>query len=719
MNKKKLIREIANRTGFSICISKKIVDSLIQTICCALKRGERVSLKDFGVFCNIEKQSKRYYDIPAGKIKTYPTKRVVKFIPYKRFKERLFIKTLDFRKEDDGSIGNSIVLEKKIFSAPLNSKIRTSEKNYTNVKPIFGEKNVSQRVTRQAEIDTSDLFFEGNFLFDHFIGEGEHNKFPSIKVSHEGTPILVPRIDKIGATIGVMEPVLLAHLYNMCKEINGIKILENVKLPILNRNYSYRPDFCLYWKEKKLYIDIEIDEPYDIVSRKPIHYLKNGDDLRDRYFIRNGWCVIRFAEQQIKDNIEGVINYIKRVLRWLTEDSEIQFYKDTLDSIDRWSYEEAIEMSSSNVREHYLDLPHYVSPDESLSIDNVSGLRQDISTFIKPAEDILPELATIQKECEWLSIVNNVKQSNCEYCIVTRVNGYHWIFTCESLKILSKGEQSIITGESPLGFDVNFPLEDLVEIAPLKNLFSDVHWENHSSIEDLEKILFDTIANGKPIWIAYNSDNSGFSTRFLSNLAYCNISYYDVVYYDAPHIGLGHCLKYGMYSLTHFHAFCSNRKEFRMFAADGRIQELKVLNCDHVYYWNEEYANSFARLVMHPYEPNNGHAFFENADEILRIMPRNEFESLLLQGNLANFQVMKGEISKAIATYQQKPYNFLVTPSLTWGEACMSDIKFFINLCNEHVKDQYFPEKELDANIIKRNFEEALGLLTKSHWMQD
>lgn len=65
-------------------------------------------------------------------------------------------------------------------------------------------------------------------------------------------------------------------------------MLDNVKLPILNRNYSYRPDFCLYWAKKQLYIDIEIDEPYDIVSRKPIHYQGNGDNLRDRYFIRNG-----------------------------------------------------------------------------------------------------------------------------------------------------------------------------------------------------------------------------------------------------------------------------------------------------------------------------------------------------------------------------------------------------------------------------------------------
>lgn len=65
----------------------------------------------------------------------------------------------------------------------------------------------------------------------------------------------MPQIDKVGVTVGVMEPVLQVHLYNMCKEIDEIKVLENVKLPICNRNYSYRPDFCLYW-EKKIFISI-------------------------------------------------------------------------------------------------------------------------------------------------------------------------------------------------------------------------------------------------------------------------------------------------------------------------------------------------------------------------------------------------------------------------------------------------------------------------------
>ena len=283
------------------------------------------------------------------------------------------------------------------------------------------------------------------------------------------------------------------------------------------------------------------------------------------------------------------------------------------------------------------------------------------------------------------------------------------------------GENGIglITGESPLGIELKFPLDEITEVAPLEELFSDIHWEYKSSMSSndyniLNEILFDAIANGKPIWIAYDSNNSGYSTRFLSNLAYV----WHLTYFDAPHIGLGHCMKHGIQQLTHFYAYCSKRKEFRMFAADGRIQKLKVLNCNNVYLYDDEYAYSFARLVMHPYENINGNAFFENAEEILRIMPQNELESTFVQGNLANLQVIRGEIDKAISTYQQKPYNFFIGPSMTWGETCISDIKDFINMCKEHLNDNSFYEG-LDANIIMHRFEEVLTELTSSSWMRD
>lgn len=714
MNKKDLIKEITNRTDLSINRSKIVVDCLVKNISMALKQGERVTLRDFGAFSNVEKQSKRYYDIHTGKIKNSQSKRIVKFVPYKKFKEQLApLKVLDVHKENDGSIGDLLTVGKFVYSTSQHYQ-RVKRKNKTHAKPIIGRKNTGQRINRDQEEKNICLSFDGHFLFDHFLGESEHKEFPSLKVPKKNTPVLKPHIDNIGTTVGVMEPILLEQLINMCKEIDGIKVLENMKIPILNRNYSYRPDFCLYWKKKNLYIDIEIDEPYDIVSRKPIHYQGNSDNLRDQYFTRNGWCVIRFAEQQVEENIEGVINYVRRILRWLTDENDIKINEDTLLPINRWSYEEAAEMSSSNAREHYLGLPDYVQT----IVNDAPEATQKAFTFVKPDEDILPKMTPPSPtESKWENIINEIKQSKYEHCILTRTNGYQWVYTCKSLHTQSLNGVYHVEGQSPLGIELHFPLDEIEKLVPLEKLFSDVHWEYHSSMslkdfEALREILFDAIVNGKPIWVAYHSSNSGYSTRFLSNIAKA----WNTTSFFAPHIGLGHCQKYGINSLSHFYAYCSNRKEFRMFAADNRIKELKVLNCNHAYLIDEAYAHSFADLVMSPYEAHNGNAFFENADEILSIMPRNEFDSLFVQGNLANLQVMKGEINKAVLTYKKFPFNCFINPSLTWGETCISDIHFFIKLCKEHLNDSYFYEG-LDANILLRNFEETLKLLMQSSWM--
>ena len=55
MNKKQLIREVARLTGFSFRLSKKVVDCFVQTITSELEQGRKISLKDFGAFCNVKR----------------------------------------------------------------------------------------------------------------------------------------------------------------------------------------------------------------------------------------------------------------------------------------------------------------------------------------------------------------------------------------------------------------------------------------------------------------------------------------------------------------------------------------------------------------------------------------------------------------------------------------------------------------------------------------
>lgn len=313
-----------------------------------------------------------------------------------------------------------------------------------------------------------------------------------------------------------------------------------------------------------------------------------------------------------------------------------------------------------------------------------------------------------KKESKWVSIIKDIAKSKCEYCKVIKKDGYQWIYD-KNMKIISKNGNEFLTGKSPFEYDLEIPIDQIKDLVPLKTLFSETKWKYHSGmqLEDFNKmreILFDAIANGKPIWVAYRG-----CTRFLSHLE-CGGSRAPLY---SPHIGLGHCIKYG---LSEFRAYCSNRKAIRIFATDYRLKELKVLDCDHVYFYSEAYGISFALLIMDIYKDQNGCSFFENADKILEIMPKKERENSITQVNFANYQVLKGCINKAVELYQQKPYDYFISPSKTWGEECIADIKYFINLFKErqHWNNYY----GINLKILLHNFNEVLNRLEQSNWMR-
>lgn len=98
-------------------------------------------------------------------------------------------------------------------------------------------------------------------------------------------------------------------------------------------------------------------------------------------------------------------------------------------------------------------------------------------------------------------------------------------------------------------------------------------------------------------------------------------------------------------------------------------------------------------------------------------MPKRELDSPITQVNLADFHVLNGDIYRAIELYQQKPSGLFLTPSCTWGEACIADVKFFVKLFKEHLKDSsdYY---DFNAKKQKQNFEKVLRILTQSPWIQ-
>ena len=78
------------------------------------------------------------------------------------------------------------------------------------------------------------------------------------------------------------------------------------------------PDMIYYNEEYGIGIVIEIDEEIAQENNEPIHYFENKRDyIRNEFFFKEEWSIIRFSEQQIIKNILGSVaiiwNFIKSI----------------------------------------------------------------------------------------------------------------------------------------------------------------------------------------------------------------------------------------------------------------------------------------------------------------------------------------------------------------------------------------------------------------------
>ena len=163
-------------------------------------------------------------------------------------------------------------------------------------------------------------------------------------------------------------------------------ILKNI---VVNdgRKYPYQPDYVFYYPEKKIFIDIEIDEPYAYQSKKAIHI---NDNKRNDYFLQKGWSIIRFAEVQITKFPELCCKIISEHIRNLTgENIWIEGFHEleNLKIIKAWNLIEAKKMASNSYRQTYLKFLKKIN--EKRASINIIGDGIFLNNQIKETKDIL------------------------------------------------------------------------------------------------------------------------------------------------------------------------------------------------------------------------------------------------------------------------------------------------------------------------------------------
>ena len=136
------------------------------------------------------------------------------------------------------------------------------------------------------------------------------------------------------------------------------QIYTDLALRIPNFKRPYTADFTYIDKEIKLFIDIEIDEPYIYNTREPRHYIGYWkDQIRNDFFNNKGWIVIRFSEEQVVRYPDSCCKFIAQQIAEITGNSAItsQFAQTPdLQPQQQWTEKEAIEMANRKERDDYL-----------------------------------------------------------------------------------------------------------------------------------------------------------------------------------------------------------------------------------------------------------------------------------------------------------------------------------------------------------------------------
>lgn len=159
---------------------------------------------------------------------------------------------------------------------------------------------------------------------------------------------------------GLSHQFFLNHLIHHLgsKHNNSKGILES--LTYLNKYFTYKPtsrpyvsDFAYVNDKIGLVLLIEIDEPYTIQNKEPIHL---NDNDRNSFFLKLNWIIIRFSEEQILMYPNESCNFISELILEFEEPSGRLGLPNSLPFIERWNDFNIHRLINSNYRENYLKI---------------------------------------------------------------------------------------------------------------------------------------------------------------------------------------------------------------------------------------------------------------------------------------------------------------------------------------------------------------------------
>lgn len=203
-------------------------------------------------------------------------------------------------------------------------------------------------------------------------------------------------------------------------------IYVNVKIESAQDNGNvYFPDFLLCsddGKIKKIYYDIEIDEPYVQSTGEPIH-CEGMDYSRDDFFSNNDVVVIRFAESQIFKNPYKCVQYIIDLHKNITSMTSWPKLVRCGFKVERWSKELSIEWSKIHYRDTYAPSMSYYDH-YNITYNNDNWRLISASQLDEKSIEAISEIKAVKwysKKC----LLINMKSGEQRYIDINPMNSFN------------------------------------------------------------------------------------------------------------------------------------------------------------------------------------------------------------------------------------------------------------------------------------------------------
>lgn len=654
MIKSELISQIRLKTRLSKKEIQNFLRSFTSVISDALANGEDVRIRNFGRFTVKEQKERKYYNFRTNKVEVAPKKKKAVCI-LAPFSKKVHVITPQIVRIDNTDKYVSVFVKSK----PRNSQSINSYQTLGG-NMIIPYLAVGNRKEMGVATETLEFKYWGKVIngLDKKDSLSKEN-YPFCLIPQKDTPILACT-SFVGTVNGVSEPKLFNKLGQLRKIEKEIELLKEVSLPIRNRNYGYKPDIAIVWKSKGICIDVEIDEPYDILSRKPIHYTDEdcGDYLRNAYFLQNGWYVIRVSEEQVINHLDKVYNFVSQFIYAISQDERFKSIID-IKPVKRWTREEAKLMAERNSRENYLGLPPVESPimpeDEDYNIP-------DSFEFKRPQTDII--------DCLYGDLhdrLRDLAEKSNYLRIKSTENGYEYIVTKERIEYFFHGIRLFDVVEEKEFYLSYANIDSYVGLDTTKVEKGDIDWQ---------EFIYDTMVHCRPIHIMYDKTSEHFPTERDVFYIVPYIKNTDgAIKYIEQYSEMGWlkmCSRHFYESLSNlrcmtlFSGYCSYRKELRMFNY-YRILDGYAYDC-------------YKPLIK--YDTNDVLRVLEKGDGRLAEIIYSHFteEEKNNYANIANnghALVIQGKYDEALKYYYKFPEEMVISGSMTWRQGLLEDIDKF------------------------------------------